>query len=75
MPIEISSDIINANSLPPKPLNGQNVDPYFNSMWNGQILFKERIAVNIVIKALSDKTSYTMQIKGSQAKGEFNGFA
>lgn len=75
MIIDISSDIINANSLPPKPLNGQNTDPYFKSMSDGKPIYKERIAVNILLKALSDKTSYTMQVKSAPTKGDFKGFA
>jgi hypothetical protein len=53
----------------------KDVDPYFSTMKNKGKAPQERIPVNFIFQALSDATSYTIEVKSLAEKGQVSGFA
>jgi hypothetical protein len=70
---DIQTMTIDVSSTPPAPTQPKGADPYFNSMQTSQS--KERIPLNFIFEALSDKTSYTLEIKSLSEKGDMGGYA
>ena len=50
------------------------MDPYFNSMTNAAVAYDEKIPINFIIRALSGKSSYTLEVKSLSTKGDLSGY-